>query len=100
MRLFSEKVHLIIRNIPRGRVATYREVARAIGRPRAARAVGNALNRNPYSSKRVPCHRVVRSDGLVGGYAKGVKAKIKMLEEEGIEIRRGGVNLNKFGFKF
>lgn len=86
--------------MPRGKVATYKEIARAISRPVAARAVGSALNKNPYDSKRVPCHRVVRSDGLVGGYAKGVRAKIKMLGEEGIEIQRGKINLKEFGFKF
>ncbi len=100
MKLFSEKVHLIVKRIPRGRVTTYKEVARAVSRPRAARAVGNALNRNPYGSKRVPCHRVVRSSGLAGGYAKGVRVKIKMLRKEGIDIQRGKINLKEFGFKF
>lgn len=99
MKPFSEKVHLIVRKIPRGKVTTYREVARAIGRPQAARAVGNALNRNPYAPQ-VPCHRIVRSDGLVGGYAKGAKAKAKILEGEGIRVQRGKINLKEFGFKF
>ena len=99
MKPFSEKVHLIVRKIPRGKVATYREVARAIGKPQAARAVGNALNKNPHAPQ-VPCHRIVQSDGLVGGYAKGVEAKVKILKEEGIKVQRGKINLKEFGFKF
>ena len=99
MKSFSEKIHLIVRKIPRGKVATYGEIARAIGRPQATRAVGNALNKNPHAPQ-VPCHRIVRSDGLVGGYAKGVKAKVKILEEEGIKVQRGRINLKEFGFKF
>lgn len=64
---------------------TYGEVARAAGSPRAARAVGSALRKNPDLA-RVPCHRVVRFDGGVGGYAGGVRAKIKLLRSEGVEV--------------
>ncbi len=72
--------------IPRGRISTYAALARSVGTVNAARAVGNALNKNPHSPK-VPCHRVVKSNGKVGGFAHGAKKKIKMLEKEGIKIK-------------
>ena len=78
MKSFREKVYAAARKIPRGKVATYGAVALAIGAPRAARAVGNALNKNPFAPK-VPCHRVVRADGSLGGYASGERAKTKRL---------------------
>lgn len=78
---FQEKVYNIVRKIPRGQVLTYKEIARLIGRPLAYRAVGNSLNKNPFKS--VPCHRIIRSDGKVGGYAKGNKMKVKLLKKEG-----------------
>lgn len=62
---------------------TYAEVAQAIGKPRAARAVGNALNKNPFAP-RVPCHRVIRSDGTLGGFASGTAAKRALLRREGV----------------
>ncbi|MCI0680285.1 MGMT family protein, partial [bacterium] len=66
---FSERVRNIVSAIPEGRTMTYKEVARAAGRPRAYRAVGNILNKNFDSA--IPCHRVVRSDGTAGGYNRG-----------------------------
>ena len=77
---FKEKVYAIVRRIPRGKTMTYAGVARAAGSPRAFRAVGNILNKN-YDPA-IPCHRVVRSDGTVGGYNRGVKKKVEMLKEE------------------
>lgn len=70
--------------IPRGKVSSYKEIAASIGRPNAYRAVGNALSKNPFAPM-VPCHRVVRSDGGVGGYsAPGRSArKLRMLKDEG-----------------
>ncbi len=99
MKSFKEKVYTVASRIPRGKVSTYAAVARAIGRPRAARAVGNALNKNPHAP-RVPCHRVVSSNGSLGGYATGVKNKIKLLKKEGIEIKKGKIDLRRFGFRF
>jgi methylated-DNA-[protein]-cysteine S-methyltransferase len=64
-------------------------IARAIGSPGASRAVGNALNKNRSPS--VPCHRVIRSDGTVGGFARGTKAKTAMLRAEGVGITGGRV---------
>ena len=78
---FQKKIYNIVRKIPKGKVLTYKEVARLAGLPQAYRAVGNALHKNPF--KDVPCHRVIRSDGKIGGYAKGAEEKIKVLRNEG-----------------
>jgi methylated-DNA-[protein]-cysteine S-methyltransferase len=86
---FKEKVYPACAKIPQGKVSTYSEIARAIGSPRACRAVGNALNKN--RSPKVPCHRVVCSGGLVGGFAYGTKKKEQMLKREGVEIKDGKV---------
>jgi methylated-DNA-[protein]-cysteine S-methyltransferase len=90
---FTEKVYTMVAKIPRGQVLTYKEVARHAGRPAAYRAVGNIMHNNP-DMKRVPCHRVVRSDGTPGGYAHGTKKKIEILRREGalkgVPSRRAG----------
>ncbi len=95
---FTESVFAKTKLIPRGKVSTYKLLAKAIGNPRAARAVGNALNKNCDS--RVPCHRVIRSDGNVGGFRDGTIAKIKLLRKEGAEVNKGKVLFNKFLYKF
>ena len=77
---FSKKVFSIVARIPKGQTLTYKEVAAKAGRPEAARAVGNILNTN-YNPK-IPCHRVVRSDGKTGGYNRGATQKIKILKKE------------------
>ena len=83
---FSQRVLEAVRRIPRGKTLTYQEVARLSGRPRAYRAVGNILNKN-RDFKNIPCHRVIRSDGKVGGYALGSKKKEELLiKEKGIKI--------------
>ena len=82
---FNQQVWYLTARIPRGRVSTYAELARACGSPRACRGVGNALNANPHAPH-VPCHRVVRSDGQVGGYALGTAAKARILRQEGLQI--------------
>lgn len=92
MTSFQKKVYAAVRRIPRGSVSTYAAIARAIGRPRAARAVGNALNANPDTTS-TPCHRVVRSSGFVGGYAWGVAKKIAILKREGVAVEKGRVVL-------
>lgn len=78
---FKTNVLAVVRSIPAGRVLTYKEVARRAGRPKAFRAVGNILNSN-YDQD-VPCHRVVRSDGKIGGYNRGSKQKENLLRKEG-----------------
>ncbi len=80
---FEKAVYRATRSIPEGEVRTYKWIARAIGRPRAARAVGNALNKNPYAPA-VPCHRVIKSDGSIGGFALGIRAKKRLLAKEGV----------------
>ncbi|MBI5046261.1 MGMT family protein [Candidatus Micrarchaeota archaeon] len=84
---FEQKVYDACAKIPKGKVSTYSEIARAIGRPNATRAVGNALNKNPFPPDKVPCHRVVKNDGSIGGFAHGPKNKIKLLKSEGIEFK-------------
>ena len=73
--------------IPKGKVKTYKEVAIGINRPKSARAVANACGKNPYAPE-VPCHRVIRSDGALGGYSAlgGTKIKKKLLKSEGFLI--------------
>jgi methylated-DNA-[protein]-cysteine S-methyltransferase len=82
---FDEAVYAKVKEIPRGRVTTYKEVARAIGKERAYRAVGNALNKNPRPIK-VPCHRVVKSNLNIGGFSTGIKEKKKLLKKEGVKF--------------
>lgn len=90
--------------IPRGKVTTYRLIAKKL-KTNAYRAVGNACRNNPYAPK-VPCHRVVKSDGTVGGFAgktsgKTVKKKIELLRREGVKVRDGRiVGFEKVLFKF
>ncbi len=80
---FQKAVYQFVAGIPRGRTMTYAQVAVAIGRPKAVRAVGNALNKNPFAPQ-VPCHRVIRSDGTLGGFASGPAKKKALLRREGV----------------
>ena len=84
---FQLKVWAYLSKIPRGSVKTYSQVAKAIGEHLAVRAVANAIGKNPYPPK-IPCHRVIRSDGLLGGYSGkgGVKTKRFLLKKEGIRL--------------
>ncbi|NOQ38537.1 methylated-DNA--[protein]-cysteine S-methyltransferase [archaeon] len=87
----SLKVYDLLKKIPRGKVTTYSEIAKVLGNMNLARAVGNTLNRNPDLVS-VPCYRVVRSDGSVGGYKLGCGKKIELLESEGVEIKDGRID--------
>lgn len=80
---FQRRVWAVLRGIPYGATQSYRDVARAVGMPRAARAVGQAVGANPIPLL-IPCHRVVASDGSLGGYAWGLTWKRRLLELEGI----------------
>ncbi len=84
---FQLKVWAYLRKIPRGSVKTYSQVAKDIGKPRAIRAVANAIGKNPYAPK-IPCHRVIRSDGSLGGYSGkgGLRTKRFLLKKEGIKL--------------
>ncbi len=73
----------VVSKIPQGKTMSYAEVARAAGSPKAYRAVGNIMHNNPDPA-RVPCHRVVKSDGSAGGFASGTKKKIALLKKEGV----------------
>ena len=81
---FQLKVWSYLKKIPKGKVKTYAQVARAIGKPKAVRAVANTIGKNPFPPK-IPCHRVIRSDGKLGGYSAkgGIKTKKKLLKNEG-----------------
>jgi len=92
MASLKDKVYQVVRKIPKGKVMTYAEVARAIGFPRAWRAVGNILNKN--RDAKIPCHRVIRSDGKIGGYNRGQKEKAFLLRKEGLRIINFKLRIN------
>ena len=83
---FKEKVYQVVAKIPKGQTLSYKQVAELAGSPKAYRAVGNIMHNNP-GPKKVPCHRVIASQGKIGGYASGVTAKIKKLKQEGVKIK-------------
>ena len=85
--VFQLRVWAYLRKIPRGSIKTYSQVAKGIGKPLAVRAVANAIGKNPYATK-IPCHRVIRSDGSLGGYSGkgGVKTKRFLLKKEGVRL--------------
>jgi len=101
---FEDRVWKLMESIPKGRVTTYGLIARKLN-TKAYRAVGNACRRNPYAP-RIPCHRVVRSDGTIGGFGgktsgKTVQNKVRMLQREGIEIKNLKiVDFEKVVFRF
>ena len=84
---FLVKVWTYLKKIPCGSVRTYSQVAKGIGKPLAVRAVANAIGKNPFAPK-IPCHRVIRSDGSLGGYSGkgGIKTKKLLLKREGITL--------------
>ena len=86
---FHEKCYELLKQIPKGKVTSYKEIANALG-TKAYRAVGMAMNKNPNPVE-VPCHRVVKTDGSLGGYAYGDIKKIALLKEEGIEVKDGKI---------
>ncbi len=95
---FKDLVFAKTKLIPKGKVSTYGGIALAIGKPRAARTVGNALNKNCDTA--IPCHRVIKSDGRVGGYNKGSEKKNNLLLKEGVLIEKNRVNLKKYLYEF
>lgn len=86
----EEKVYKKLLEVPKGKVTTYGELAKAIGLKNGQRVIGRIMNKNPYPVI-VPCHRVIKSDGKIGGYAWGEKVKAKMLSNEGIKIKNGKI---------
>jgi len=96
---FQDQVLRSVSKVPRGKVTTYKELALTVGRPKAWRAVANVLASNPHPIK-IPCHRVVRSDGGIGGYKLGVGRKMELLSGEGVEVKGRKVSLSKYLFRF
>lgn len=95
----SEKLYNLLTQIPRGYVTTYKDLAQKL-KTKGYRAVGNIVGANPNAPE-VPCHRVVRSDGGLGGYAFGIDKKISILAQEGIKITDGKiVDFNEKLYKF
>ena len=92
---FREKVYNFVKKIPKGKVATYKSIAVAVGQPQASRFVANILAQN-FDSK-IPCHRVIRSDGFLGGYNRGgSNKKSKMLKQEGVIVKNSKIDLKMF----
>ncbi len=91
---FERAVLVATFKIPEGKVSTYKRIAEKIGRPRAYRAVGNALHKNPLAPI-VPCHRVVKSDGGFGGERKGAESRRMSLKREGIPVEKDKVKMSK-----
>lgn len=89
MRMIKdEDVYDLLQKIPAGKVSIYGDLARALGNPSASRVIGSILGKNPNPIK-VPCHRVVMSDGKVGGYVYGTARKKELLEKEGVSFTNG-----------
>ena len=86
----STKVYKKLLQVPRGKITTYGDLAKAVGLKNRQRAVGTMMKKNPFPVI-VPCHRVVKSDGKIGEYVYGVSVKSKMLAEEGIKIKDGKI---------
>tara|TARA_B110000971_G_scaffold87166_1_gene89544 strand:- start:135 stop:410 length:276 start_codon:yes stop_codon:yes gene_type:complete len=84
---FQIRTWRYVMKIPKGTVKTYSQVAKGIGEPLAVRAVANAIGKNPFAPK-IPCHRVIRSDGSLGGYSGkgGIKTKKLLLKREGVTL--------------
>lgn len=96
MKTFKDRVYLVTADIPRGKVATYKQIATLAGNPRAARAVGYFMKTNPNAPV-VPCHRVVSSKGDLTGYSGngGINTKKKMLIMEGVKFNNSKIDLTK-----
>jgi len=93
---FERAVLFLVKKIKRGKITTYKIIAEKLGRPEASRAVGRALNKNPFPI-RIPCHRVIKSDGTLGGYKGGLRKKAVLLGREGIPVKNNKiVNFRKF----
>ena len=97
---FANSIWQALKKVPRGQVVSYGDLAKAVGKPKAARAVGNALHINPYAPQ-VPCHRVVKNDGSLGGFAHGLDKKIALLRREGVKVKDGKiVNFSEIKYSF
>ncbi len=95
----EQKVYKKLLEVPKGKVTTYGELAKTVGLRNGQRAIGRIMNKNPYPVV-VPCHRVILSDGKIGGYAWGEKVKTKMLSQEGVKISNGKILDQKIIHRF
>jgi len=96
----DQLVYKKLLRVPKGKITTYGELAKAVGLKNGQRAIGRIMNKNPFPVI-VPCHRVVNSNGKIGGYAYGQDVKNKMLTKEGIEIQNGKIlDFEKRIYKF
>lgn len=86
----EHKVYEKLLKVPKGKVTTYGELAKAVGLKNGQRAIGRIMNKNPFPVI-VPCHRVILSSGKIGGYAWGEKIKANMLSKEGVQIKKGKI---------
>ena len=91
---FERDVLVATFEIPKGKVSTYKRIAQRVGKPRAYRAVGNALHKNPLAPV-VPCHRVVRSDGRIAGNRESIEGRRLLLKEEGVPLRGDRIKIGK-----
>ena len=99
MTSFQSQCYEALKKVPSGRVISYGGLAEMIGRPYAHRAVGSAMNKNPFAPI-VPCHRVVKSNGELGGFSGDINLKIKRLQEEGVKVSNNKiVNFQSVLFK-
>ncbi len=90
MNELEKRVYKKLLAVPKGKVTTYGEIAKAVGLENGQRLIGQIMNKNPFPVV-IPCHRVVKSDGKIGGYYYGQNVKTKMLSDEGISIKNGKI---------
>jgi methylated-DNA-[protein]-cysteine S-methyltransferase len=86
----EHKVYEKLLKVPKGKVTTYSELAKAVGLKNGQRTIGRIMNKNPFPVI-VPCHRVILASGKIGGYAWGEKIKTNMLSKEGVQIKKGKI---------
>lgn len=98
MKNFNQICYQLVKKVPKGKVVTYKQIAEKLG-CRAYRAVGLAMKKNPNTPS-IPCHRVINSNGKLGGYSKGINKKIRLLKSEGVEIKNGKIDLGKYNYSF
>lgn len=91
---FRQKIYSALLAVPKGKVTTYKELAQRT-KSKAYRAVGTCMNKNPYAPK-VPCHRVISADGSLGGFATGIKNKVKLLKAEEVKIKGSKIDEKYF----
>ena len=97
---FFELVYKVVSQVPSGKVTTYSAVAKFLNNPRGSRAVGWAMRQCPYPIDKVPCHRVIKADGTIGGYGwEGELTKARLLRKEGIAIRSGKIDLQIYEYR-